>query len=120
MPKKQIQYKTYNSYGLPCVTKLDEGNYTCHNTSKAEVPLKTFVLKVLGKTLPCTTIICFMSVCLSLPLPFLIYINDLPAAAEAILKWGGGKPRGPGGTLPRKILKFRASEMARNASFLLK
>ena len=41
---------------------------------------------------------------------------------EAILKYGGGGVNlgGSGGMTPRKILKFRASEMARNASFLLK
>ena len=36
------------------------------------------------------------------------------AAAEAILKWGANLGDS-GGMLPRKILKFRASEMARKA-----
>lgn len=50
MPRS-AQYNTYNAYRLSCITELAEGNYTCHNTSKAgELPLKKIVLKVLGKT----------------------------------------------------------------------
>ena len=41
------------------------------------------------------------------------------AAAEAILKWGANLG-GSGCMTPREILKFRAFETARNASFLLK
>ena len=44
---------------------------------------------------------------------------EIAAAAEAILKRGANLG-GSGGMLPREILKFRTSEMARNASFLLK
>ena len=44
---------------------------------------------------------------------------EIAADAEAILKWGANLG-GSGGMLPREILKFRTSEMARNASFLLK
>ena len=51
-----------------------------------------------------------------------IYIIYISAAAEAILKCVGGRANlgESGGMLRRKILKFRGSEMARNASFLLK
>ena len=41
------------------------------------------------------------------------------AAGEAILKWEANLGDS-GGMLSRKILKFRASEMARDASFFLK
>ena len=53
--------------------------------------------------------------------PSLLRLSPVSVAAEGILKWGVGVNLGEsGGMLPREILKLRVSEMARNASFLLK
>lgn len=58
MPSKQVYFKQTSYYPLLCVHKSDEGNYTCHNTSKAgELHLGKIVLKVLGKTFPLLSVL---------------------------------------------------------------